>query len=197
MRYGYIRVSTQGQARNGNSLQDQRAKLIAAGVPEGNIAVDVFTGTKLDRPGFDELMKRLGAGDELVVCKLDRFARTAAEGSLLVRDLLSRDVAIRILNMGTLDNTPIGKMSVTMFLAFAEFERDQIVERCQAGKSIARQRQGYQEGLPRKQYDTARFDRIARRVSAGEISQIAASEDMGMSPTTFSRRYREWLAAAV
>ena len=88
MKYGYIRVSTKGQARNGNSLEDQRRSLIEAGIDAENIYHDSFTGTKMNRTGFDELMGKLQSGDELVVTKLDRFARTAAEGSLLVRKLV-------------------------------------------------------------------------------------------------------------
>lgn len=88
MRYGYARVSTKGQARKGNSLADQEALLKEAGAER--IFVDKCTGTKMDRPDFDELMSIIRPGDELIVCKLDRFARTAAEGSLLVQDRRSR-----------------------------------------------------------------------------------------------------------
>ena len=189
-------MSTHGQAAHGNSLADQREKLITAGVPEANIAVDVFTGTSIARPGFDELLKRLRSGDELIVCKLDRFARTATDGSALVRDLVAGGVRVNILNMGVADNTPMGRLMVTVLLAFAEYERDCIVERTQAGKAVARTKPDYHEGRPRKQIDAARFDRLARRVQDGEMSQTAACQRIGVSPATFSRRYREWRAAA-
>lgn len=192
MKYGYIRVSTHGQAINGNSLQDQREKLLADGVPDSNIAVDVFTGTKMDRPGFDELMKRLQTGDELVVCKLDRFARTAGEGSQVVRSLVDRGVRVHILNMGVADNSPMGRLMVTVLLAFAEYERDQIVERTQSGKAIAKQRPGYTEGRPRAQIDEDLFEQLAKRVQAGILPQSIASEELHISPATFNRRYTEW-----
>lgn len=72
--YGYARVSTLGQAKDGNSLEAQENALRAAGATE--IFVDTFTGTKLERPEFDRLNNLLKTGDVLIVTKLDRFART-------------------------------------------------------------------------------------------------------------------------
>ena len=133
MRYGYARVSTFSQAKNGNSLQEQERMLMDTGVPRENIFSDSYTGTKLDRPGFDALLKIIQPGDELVVCKLDRFARSSSDGSKLVQKLVSDGISVNILNMGKADNTPVGKLIVTIMLAFAEFERDMIVERTSAG----------------------------------------------------------------
>ena len=149
MRYGYARVSTRGQARYGNSLEDQVERLLMSGVLRENIFVDKCTGTKMDRPEFQRLLVLLQPGDELVVCKLDRFARTAPEGAQTVRDLVEMDIRVNILNMGVADNTPMGKVMVTVMLAFAEFERDMIVERTQAGKDVARLKDGFREGRPK------------------------------------------------
>lgn len=138
MVYGYARVSTIGQGKNGNSLQEQHDRLVEAGAQE--VVSDVCTGTKMHRPELEKLLARLQSGDKLIVTKLDRFARTAIEGGQTVRDLHDRGVTIQILNMGLADNTPMGKLMVTMLLAFAEFERDMIVERTQAGKAAAREK---------------------------------------------------------
>ncbi|GAB3800196.1 hypothetical protein GCM10028868_24150 [Virgibacillus kimchii] len=73
MKYGYARVSTNGQAVNGNSLEDQVAKLEAEGCEV--IYKDSFTGTKKDRPEFTKLLDVIKEDDTLVVTKLDRFAR--------------------------------------------------------------------------------------------------------------------------
>lgn len=75
MRYGYGRVSSKGQQRDGNSLEDQEKKLKAAGCDE--IVLEAYTGMTMDRPKFTELINKLQSGDTLIVCKLDRFARTA------------------------------------------------------------------------------------------------------------------------
>lgn len=146
MVYGYARVSTVKQFKNGSSLEDQAAKLVEAGVSPEHIYKDSFTGTKMDRPQFNQLMQQLKTGDKLVVTKLDRFARTAVEGGAIVKKLHEMGVTIHILNMGIADNTPMGKLMVTMLLAFAEFERDMIVERTQTGRQVS----GHLGGRPRK-----------------------------------------------
>ena len=80
MRYGYGRVSSRGQRLYGCSLKEQKEQLLAQGISEENIYLDDYTGTKMSRPQFDELCSRLQPGDELVVSKLDRLARTSLEG---------------------------------------------------------------------------------------------------------------------
>ena len=129
---GYGRVSTKGQQRDGNSLEDQRSKLEDAGCDE--IILEAYTGTKMDRPKFTKLLEELEPGDTLVVTKLDRFARTASEGSALVKELLERGINVHILNMGLIENTPTGRLILNVLLSFAEFERDMIVERTSEGK---------------------------------------------------------------
>lgn len=89
-------------------------------------------------------------GDTLVVCKLDRFCRTAKEGLGYVDYLRGKGAAVHILNMGVIDNSPMGRLMVTMLLAFAEFERSLIIERTQTGKTAARSRTGFRDGRPPK-----------------------------------------------
>lgn len=180
MRYGYARVSTGRQAKNGNSLQDQERMLIEAGVMPENIFADSYTGTKMDRPKFDALLEIIKPGDELVVCKLDRFARSSSDGSKLVQRLVDDGVSVNILNMGKADNTPVGKLMVTIMLAFAEFERDMIVERTSAGKAYAREhKEGYREGRPLGEYPD--FQKFFKMQKDGSITVEAACKEMGIS----------------
>lgn len=180
---GYGRVSTSGQATNGNSLEDQRSKLEEAGCDE--IVLEAYTGTKVDRPKFTKLLAELEAGDTLVVCKLDRFARSASEGSALVKELLARGVNVHILNMGLIENTPTGRLILNVLLSFAEFERDMIVERTSEGKAIARATNpDYKEG--RKAFVIpAEFSDYRSRAEAGEITVTAACEELGISRSTW------------
>ena len=120
MIYGYARVSTKGQAKDGNSLEAQERALKEAGANE--IYIDAFTGTKTDRPEFDKLMERIEEGDTLIVTKLDRFARSMMQGSVLVSDLIEKGIKVYILNIGVMDNTPSSKLIRNVFFAFAEFE---------------------------------------------------------------------------
>ena len=148
MIYGYARVSTKGQAKDGNSLEAQENALRSAGASE--IYADAFTGTKTHRPELDKLMVVMQAGDTMVVTKLDRIARSATQGIELVQSLLDKGIIVHVLNMGLMDNTPTGKLIRNIMLAFAEFERDMIVERIQEGKSIAKQNPEFREGRPKK-----------------------------------------------
>lgn len=180
MKYGYARVSTCKQAKNGNSLQDQERMLTEAGVLPENIFADSYTGTKLDRPKFDALLEVIKPGDELVVCKLDRFARSSNDGSKLVQRLVDDGISVNILNMGKADNTPVGKLMVTIMLAFAEFERDMIVERTSAGKAYAREhKEGYREGRPIGEYPD--FQKFFKMQKDGSITVEAACKEMGIS----------------
>ena len=78
MIYGYARVSTKGQAKDGNLLEAQEIALKDAGATI--IYSDAFTGTKTHRPQLDELLSMLSSGDTIVVTKLDRVARSANQG---------------------------------------------------------------------------------------------------------------------
>ena len=147
MIYGYARVSTVRQVR-GNSLEEQESILKEKGCQE--IVVEQYTGKTTERPKLQELVKRLQPGDTLSVTKLDRLARTVQEGSQLIQSLIARDVTVIIENMGTISSKPMDKLMLNILLAFAEFERDMIIERTQAGKEIARTKHGFKEGRPLK-----------------------------------------------
>ena len=181
MKYAYARVSTRKQSRAGNGLDEQIAKLQVAGFDE--LVVEEFTGSTTKRPCFEDLISRLQSGDTLIVTKLDRIARSTAEGSTLINDLLNRGVAVHILNMGLIDNTPTGKLIV------AEYERDMIVERTQAGKEIARSKNGFREGRPpidQKRKDFAVDLILNQRKSYNEVVDLT-----GLSKSTIIRAVRE------
>ena len=188
-RYGYGRVSSKGQERDGNSLEDQENKLQEAGCDE--IVLETYTGTDMERPKLEEVLAKLEPGDEFVVCKLDRFARTAAEGSLIVRDLVDRGIEVNILNMGRANNSPMGKLMVTVLLAFAEYERDMIVERTSAGKAVAREKNpNYKEG--RKALEIPEnFEKYTDMVSQELITVTAACKELGVSRSTWYKWARQ------
>lgn len=103
MIYGYSRVSTKSQAKDGNSLEAQESALKAAGAQK--IYSDAFTGTKSHRPELDKLLEVIRSGDTLIVTKLDRIARSASQGTELIEALLKKDIIVHILNIGIMDNT--------------------------------------------------------------------------------------------
>ncbi len=148
MIYGYTRVSTKRQVE-GYGLEVQKKEIINK-YPSATIIEEQYTGTKLDRPIFNELLNKLQANDILVVSKLDRFARNTVEGIKVVEKLFKKKVAIHILNIGLLEDTPMGRFFLTTMLAVAELERNMIVERTQTGKELAKLRHDYKEGRPKK-----------------------------------------------
>ena len=139
MVYGYARVSTTGQAREGNSLEAQESALRQAGAER--IYRDVFSGKTERRPQLDRLLKVIDNGDTLIITRLDRIARSLIKGVHLLETLSDRGITIEVLNMGVIDNTPTGKLIRNIMLSFSEFDHDLIVQRTQEGKAIARQTQ--------------------------------------------------------
>lgn len=188
MIYGYARVSTKGQERNGNSIQDQVNRLTEAGCVK--VFEDKCTGTKMDRPEFNELMNVIQPGDTLVVTKLDRFARTASGGAAMIHELVSRGVTVNVLNMGVADNTPMGKLMVQIMFAFAEFERDMIVERTSAGKEVAKSNNpDWREG--RKTIDLPDLSHYISLHRAGKLTVPECCEALGISRATWYNRVRQ------
>lgn len=185
--YGYARVSTKKQAKDGNSLEAQE-QTIHERYPGCKVYCEAYTGSKLNRKVFMEVVGILKAGDILVVTKLDRFCRNTKEGLEWIEKLLERGVSVHILNMGLIDNTPTGKLIVTIFLAFAEFERAMIIERTSEGKEIAKQKDDFREGRPKK------FTKKQMELALGlllEYSYSQVSEMTGISVSSLTRAKRE------
>lgn len=148
MIYGYARVSTAGQAREGNSLEAQERLLRQNGAEI--IFYDTFTGTKTDRPELKKLLSESHKGDSIIVTKLDRLGRSVSKTAELINELMEKDITINVLNLGVLSNNSTNTLLRNVLLAFAQFERDMIVERTAEGKAIAKTRPDFREGRPKK-----------------------------------------------
>jgi DNA invertase Pin-like site-specific DNA recombinase len=96
--------------------------------------------------------------------------------------LLDRGVTINILNLGVLSNDSVNTLLRNVLLAFAQFERDMIVERTQEGKEIARMREGYKEG--RKSIDMVKIGLVKTLVDSG-ISVVNACKEVGIGRATY------------
>lgn len=189
MIYGYARVSTLGQKNDGNSLEEQENRLRENGASK--IYVDAFTGTKVDRPQFRELLETVQSGDTIIATKLDRVSRSASQGIALVDELLARGVTLHILNMGVMNNTPTGKLIRNIMFSFAEFERDMIVERTSEGKAIARQQGGYREGRKEISIDNGLFEKCRKKQKDGSMSVAECCKELGISRSTWYDRVRK------
>jgi DNA invertase Pin-like site-specific DNA recombinase len=151
MHVGYARVSTREQP-----IDLQVDALTQAGCT--NVYTEVISGARAERPILTQVLEMLRAGDVLVIWKLDRLGRSLTHLLTIVTDLMTRQVGLKSLNDPIDTTTPQGRLIFTLFASLAEFEREVIRERTQAGLSVARARGrlgGRPKGLSRKAEATA------------------------------------------
>ena len=182
--FAYCRVSTADQTTD-NQVQEIEAAGFA--VDTKRIVVETVSGSVAasERKGFAKLADRLEADDVLIVTKLDRLGRNAMDIMGTVKSLAKAGVRVHCLQLGGMDLTsPAGKMTMTTLAAVAEFERDLLVERTQAGLSRAKA-QGVMLGRPTsltpEKRDAIRSSRIAG------VSLGALAKEYGVSRAAIQR----------
>ena len=186
MNIGYARVSTADQ-----TLALQKDALTAAHCSP--IYTDTMSGTKDRRPGLEQALSHLRAGDTLVVWRLDRLGRSLKHLIDTIQDLEQREVGFKSLTENIDTTTPGGKLIFHIFGSLAEFERALIVERTQAGLAAARAR-GRKGGRPKGsiRYDPKKLA-LAQQFSAEHTRSVAEiCKTLEIPHTTFYR----YLAAA-
>lgn len=182
-KYGYGRVSTTAQ-----DLESQIQALEAENCDE--ILTEKFTGTTTQRPVFDALLPQLTDGDTLVVTKLDRLARNTREGIDVIEGLFDKGVRVHVLNVGLLENTTMGRFFLTTLLAVAEMERNLIIERTQEGKAIAKQREGFTEGRPKK-YTKKQLDNAMEMLETRSYKEVEAITTISVATLARERKKRK------
>lgn len=182
MLIGYARVSTQDQ-----HLDLQLDALKAAGCDK--VFTDKLSGSKTDRPGLAEALSYCRQGDCLVVWKLDRLGRSLPHLVETVADLKEKGIDFRSCKENIDTSTATGKLIFHIFAALAEFERDCIRDRTQAGLTAARER-GRVGGRPK----TLTEDKIslAKSILAGAVDGMAGTvsdvaKTLGVSRATVYR----------
>ena len=141
---GYTRVSTISQ-----DAQLQRDALLAIGVEPRDVFADVTSGsrTAVDRPGMRRLLEYATAGDTVVVWRVDRLGRSLIDVLNTVDLLRERQINVRSVQDGIDPATSTGRLMLNMLATLAEYERELITERINAGIAAARQ-SGTQFGRP-------------------------------------------------
>lgn len=136
MLLGYARISSDTQ-----SINRQIDHLIEHGVKKENIFIEKYTGTKLDRPVLNELIKYAREGDVIVISDLTRLSRSTKDLITLIERFKQKGIHLRSLKETWLDtSTASGKLLLTIFSGLSQFERDQISERTKEGLKSARAR---------------------------------------------------------
>jgi putative DNA-invertase from lambdoid prophage Rac len=162
----YARVSTTGQTTDNQIREIQAA---AFTVDKRRIVTESVSGSVAasERPGFARLLDRLEEGDVLIVTKLDRLGRNAMDVRATVEQLAAMGVRLHCLALGGVDLTSAaGKMTMGVLSAVAEFERDLLIERTQAGLARARA-EGKTMGRP-SALSVAQQAEARRRLEQGE-----------------------------
>jgi DNA invertase Pin-like site-specific DNA recombinase len=168
--WGYARVSTGGQ-----DVALQVDALRAAGVPDDRIVRETISGAKADKPLLDRLVGKLKAGDSLTVWKVDRLGRSVLDALLLVKRLDEAGVAVVITTLGIDLTTPAGRLVLGMMLQIAEFERELIRERTNAGLAATKARGtvlGRRHSLTTHQRAEAARMVLDEGKSLGDVSQL-------------------------
>lgn len=183
---GYARVSTRDQ-----TVALQVDALRAAGCAK--VLTEVASGARTDRPVLARLLEDAREGDTVVIWKLDRLGRSLAHLVDTVNALSARGIGLKSLNDPIDTTTPQGRLVFNMFASLAEFERDLIRERTQAGLSAARARGrhgGRPKGLPTKALSTANAAETLYREGKLTAQQIADQLHISKSTLYAYLRYR-------
>ena len=191
MEYGYIRVSSAGQ-----NIARQVDALHEAGITDDRIYTDKLSGKNFNRPAWKRLVKRLKAGDVLVVQSLDRLGRNYEDILEQWRVLIKvKGVNIRVLNMPLLDTTNkanglvgtlVADLVLQLFSFVAESERANIRERQREGIDAALKR-GVKFGRP-EVGDAEKIAKCVNDIKDGKLSIEDAAKICHVSRTTIRRR---------
>lgn len=194
MVYGYARVSTKGQAKDGNSLEAQEKEILER-YENAKIYKEAYTGTTTDRPIFNDIINQIKENDMIVVTKLDRLARNTVEGIQIVKEIFKKKASVHVLNVGLLEDTAMGQFFITTLLAVAELERNQIVERTQTGKAMAKanaQARGekFVEGRPEK-FDAMQIENALNLLETHSYSEVVKLTGISKSTLIRAKKRKE------
>lgn len=180
MKIGYARTSTLRQVY---SLDEQIERLRKYGCNK------IFSEQKSSiyaRPVFDEACKILREGDEFVVCSLDRLARNVQHFEQILKDFSEKNIKLKVLNLGIDFNTPTGKLMLQLIMSFAEFERNNMLERQKVGIEKAKEK-----GLIGRHFPKEKEKKIMKAIAEYDpektsIAELAKSLNVS-APTLYAR----------
>jgi len=182
--FAYCRVSTVDQ-----TSENQIQEIEAAGfkIEPRRVVMETVSGSTpaMERDGFKRLMDRLEWGDVLIVTKLDRLGRNAMDVRATVEELAAQFVRVHCLALGGVDLTSAaGKMTMAVISAVAEFERDLLIERTQAGLKRAKA-EGKVLGRPAVLSAEQHAEVLARRAQGASLGVLA--KELGVSRSAIHR----------
>lgn len=186
MKFFYARTSTKEQ-----NLDRQLETAHAEGIPAENIYTDQITGTTLDRPGLNELLKVLREGDTVYIHSLDRLSRNLSQALNLIEQLDAKGVAIVSVTEGLSTQGAGNKLVIHTLMAVNEYIKAQINKSCAEGRAayIERCRKtGEHMGRPAKDADTVEAA-IKLYIAGTSVSKI--EEQLDISRSTLYRELKK------
>ncbi|MVT13899.1 MAG: DNA invertase Pin [Euryarchaeota archaeon] len=194
--YGYIRASTIEEVKQGSN--ERQRELIEKFCREKGYELKIYedqakSGASTDRPAFQKMMSEIDGADIVVITKIDRMARSLIDLLNTIQILEKKGIGfISLLDPGIDTTSPNGKLLLQILGAFAEFERNLINQRTQAGKEKARQR-GVKFGRPRGKLKNGKFidEKLVMELKQKGLSARAIAKVMGCSPTPILRILKE------
>lgn len=187
MKVGYIRVSTEEQ-----NTARQEVLMRELGVEE--IFTEKVSGkSQRGREELEKMLQYVRKGDVVVVESISRIARNTKDLLDIVERLKDKGVSFESRKEQIDTETPAGQFMLTVFGAMAQLEREYLLDRQKEGIEIARQNGKYKGRKPIA-VDREKFEEVYRRWKAGEIKGVAAMHELGLKPSTFYRRVREYEA---
>ncbi|MEV8174090.1 recombinase family protein [Microbacterium sp. NPDC079176] len=180
-KFGYVRTSTKDQ--NADLQRDAIAKVDGI---KRVYADEGVSGTLASRPQWDALIDRLEEGDEVVIWKFDRIGRNTMNVLEAVQRITAKGATFRSLTENIdLNSGPMGQAMLTIMAAFAQLERDTIVQRTRAGLDAAKA-QGRVGGRP-SVVDPKKLATIKKLVNSGDHSRADIARMTGISQATLYR----------
>ena len=192
--YGYARVSTQRQAEDGLSLEVQRRQIEGYAHMHGLELADIVieegvSGSKpiMERPAGGPLFARLQDGDVIIAAKLDRCFRSAVDALNVVEDLKRRGIKLHLLDLGgDISGNGLSKLFLTIAAAFAEAERDRIIERITQVKADQRNMGRFLGGVRPFGFDVVDGALVENAKEQEAIARIKAMKSDGKSLRTIA-----------
>ena len=199
--YGYVRVSTVTQAREGESLEAQRRQVTSYAAAKGYelpercvfVEAGVSGSTEFqDRPEGSRLFQIVQSGDLVIFPKLDRAFRNTRNALNVLHELKGRGVSVHFIDLGgDVTGNGVGAIVFTILSAFATFERERIAARIREVKQLKKAQGKFTGGRRAFGYDVVEGVKVPREDEQAVIRQMRAMRDAGAG----YRQIAEWMAA--
>ena len=181
---GYMRVSTENQC-----ISRQEALMNEMGVEK--VFQDIASGKNSNRQQLNDMLSFVREGDTVVVESYSRIARSTNDLIKILDTLQNKGVQFISKKESIDTTTSSGRLMFTIFAGLSQFERECMLER-QAEGIVEAKKAGKYKGRKPLEIDTDKFKNVYQKWKSGQLTATAAQKQLGLSPSTFYRRIKEF-----